>query len=60
MLSKATPKAGDHVTESTSRVWLVLGVREKNQEFNFVYSYMVCFRDFFMASLLYLSVTSSY
>ena len=45
MRPKATPRAGDHVAGSSSRVGLVLGVRGKRQEFNILYSYVVCFRD---------------
>lgn len=63
MRPKATPRAGDRVTGSTSRVRLVLGVMEKRQGFNIVYSYMVCFRDFCSsiptASLSYLSLLSN-
>lgn len=46
MRPKATPRAGDPVAGSTSGVRLVLGVRGKRQEFNIVYSHLVCFRDF--------------
>lgn len=62
MCPKATPRAGDHVAGSTSRVRLVLGPREKWQEFDIVYSYMVCFKSFCSdiptASLSYLFLLS--
>lgn len=46
MCPKAMPRAGNYVTGSTSRVWLVLGLKGKWQEFNIVYSYAVCFMGF--------------